>query len=156
LPGLLAASRQTPDLTEPCDKEGSLSCARADIFADCLLQQHAPLCEAPLERRGIAQTCHDLSQPAPPVAGGTTDGQALRQHSDGVLQVPLGEVQVAEAAVGNNRCEPSACQRGEAERLLPVTPALGEGPERTQGPRQPRLGLDPLVCTGCAKLSVHS
>ena len=89
----------------------------------------------------------DPSQPGP-VAGGTTEGQALLQHPDGVLQVPLGEVQLAEAAVGNDWCLPSACQRGEAERLLPVAPALGEGPERAQGPRQPRLGPDLHVCTG--------
>ena len=143
LPGLLAASRQTTDLAEPCDPAGMTSQrARADIFADRLLQQRAPLREAPLERRGIAQARHDLSQPGP-VAGGTTEGQALLQHPDGVLQVPLGEVQEAEAAVGNDRCGPSAFQRGEAERLLPVAPALGEGPERAQGPRQPRPGLDP-------------
>jgi hypothetical protein len=28
---------------------------------------------------------------------------------------------------------PSAFQRGEAERLLPVAPALGEGPKLAQG-----------------------
>ena len=117
--------------------------ARTETFADRLLQQRAPLRQAPLERRGIAQARHDHSQHGP-VAGGTTEGQARLQHPDGVRQVPLGEVQVAEAAVGNDRCEPSACQRGEAERLLPVAPALGEGPERAQGPRQPRLGL---ICT---------
>ena len=63
---------------------------------------------------------------------------------------------MAEAAVDNDRCGPSAFQRGEAERLLPVAPALGEGPERAQGPRQPRLGLDPHVCTGRARLPVRS
>ena len=57
--------------------------------------------------------------------------------------------------MGNDRCVPSACQRGEAERLLPVAPALSEGPERAQGPRQPRLGLDPHVCTGRARLPVR-
>ena len=40
---------------------------------------------------------------------------------------------------------PAACQRGEAERLLPVAPALSEGPEVAQSPRQPRPGLDPLL-----------
>ena len=128
--------------------------ARAETFADRLLQQRAPLREAPLERRGRAQARHDRSQPVP-VAGGTTEGQALLEHPDGVLQVPLGEVQEAEAAVGNDRCGPSAFQRGEAERLLPVAPALGEGPERHQGPRQPRLGLDPHVCTVRARLPVR-
>ena len=38
---------------------------------------------------------------------------------------------------------PRPVQRGEAERLLPVAPALGEGPEVAQDPRQPRPGLDP-------------
>ena len=73
-----------------------------------------------------------------------------------MLQVPLGEVQATEAAVGNDRCVPSASQRGEAERLLPVAPALGEGSERAQGPRQPRPGLDPHVCTGRTRLLVRS
>ncbi len=155
LPGLLAASRQTTDLAEPGDPVGqTLHRVRADAFADRLLQQRAPLREAPLERRGIAQLRHDPSQPVP-IAGGTTEGQALLQHPDGVLQVPLGEVQVAEAAVGKDRCAPSACQRGEAERLLPMAPALGEGPEHAQGPRQPRLGLDPQLCPGRARLPVR-
>ena len=51
---------------------------------------------------------------------------------------------------------PSAFQRGEAERLLPVAPALGEGPERAQGPRQPRPGQDLQVCPGRARLPVRS
>ena len=51
---------------------------------------------------------------------------------------------------------PSAFQRGEAERLLPVAPALGEGPERAQGPRQPRLGLDPQDWAGRARRPVRS
>src|SRR2546425_2763053 len=52
-------------------------------------------------------------------------------------------------------CVPSAFQRGEAERLLPMTPALGEGPERAQGPRQPRPRPDPHVWTERARLPVH-
>ena len=56
--------------------------------------------------------------------------------------------------MGNDRCLPSAFERGEAERLLPVTPALSEGSERAQGPRQPRLRLEPYVCTGLARLPV--
>ena len=43
---------------------------------------------------------------------------------------------------------PSAFQRGEAKRLLPVAPTLGEGPEHAQGRRQPRPGLEPHVSTG--------
>ena len=58
--------------------------------------------------------------------------------------------------MGNDRCVPSAFQRGEAERLLPVAPALSEGPERAQGPRQPRPGLDPHVCTGRTRRPVRS
>ena len=101
LPGLLAASRQTTDLAEPCEP-GGLTCqpARADTFTDRLLQQRAPLREAPLERRGIAQARRDPSQQVGPVARGTAEGQALVQHPDGVLQVPFGEVQVAEAGCG--------------------------------------------------------
>ena len=128
--------------------------ARAETFADRLLQQRPPLREAPLERSGRAQVRRDPSQPVP-VAGGTTEGQALLQHPDGGLQVPLGEVQLAETTVGNDRCDPSAFQRGEAQRLLPVAPALGEGPELAQGIRQPRPGLDPHVCTGPARPPVR-
>ena len=69
-----------------------------------------------------------------------------------MFQAPFTDVQEAEAGVGNNQCGPSTLQPGEAERLLPVTLALGEGPELVQGPRQPRLGTDPHVCTGRAGL----
>src|SRR5712691_11008375 len=86
LPGLLAASRQTSDLAEPCDPAGiTLQRARADTFAQCLLQQRTPLREPPLERSGIAQAPHNRCQRVP-VAGGTTEGQALLQHPDGVRQ----------------------------------------------------------------------
>jgi hypothetical protein len=56
--------------------------------------------------------------------------------------------------VGNDRGLPAAVQRGEAERLLPVAPALGEGAERAQGPRQPRPGEAPNVSER-SRLSVH-
>ena len=102
LPGLLAASRQTTDLTEPCDPLGNVPRARVDTFTDPLLQQHAPLREAPLERRGKSQARRDRSQHGP-VAGGTTEGQGLLQQPDGVLHVPLGEVQAAEESVGDGR-----------------------------------------------------
>jgi len=55
---------------------------------------------------------------------------------------PPCEGQLAETDVDNHQYGPSAFQRGEAERLLPVALALGECPERAQGPRQPRPGLD--------------
>src|SRR5215510_8372573 len=127
LPGLLAVACQTTDLAEPYDPEGYLPRARAETFASRLLQQRAPLCKALLERSGSAQARHD---PAPPVAvaGGPTEGQALVEHLDSVLQGPLGQVEVAKAAVDHDRCGPSTCQRVEAERLLPVAQALGEGP----------------------------
>src|SRR5256886_3128681 len=88
-----------------------------------ILQQRAPLREAPLEHSGRAQVRQDPSQPAP-FAGGTTEGQALLQQPDSGLQVPLGEVEPAETAVGRDRCGASACQRGHAECLFPVAPAL--------------------------------
>src|SRR5713226_127855 len=89
LPGLIALSRQTTHLAEPGGMEGTIEQrARADTFAARLLQQRAPLREASLERRGRAQARHDRSQLGP-VAGGTTEGQALLQHPDGGLQVPL-------------------------------------------------------------------
>ena len=117
--------------------EGISRPARADTFPN---PSSAPLSEAPLKRIGIAQARHDIWQPGPG-AGGTAEGQALLQHPDGGLQVPLGEVQEAEAAVDNDWCGPWAFQHGEAERFLPVAPALGEGPELAQGPRQPRREL---------------
>src|SRR5262249_13367745 len=156
-PALPPAPPQSTDLAEPGDPIGKLSQrARADTFADRLFQQRAPLREAPLQRIGIAQARHHRSQPATPAAGGTTEGQARLQHPDGVLQVPLGEVQEAEADVSSERYGSSTFQRGEAQRLLPLPPALSEGPERAQGPRQPRLRLDPPVCPGRSKLPVHS
>ena len=90
--GLLAASRQTADLAEPCEPAG-MTCqhASAETLADRLLQQRTPLREAPLQRSGIAQPRRDHLQPEP-VAGGTAEGQALVEHPNGVLQVPLGEV----------------------------------------------------------------
>src|SRR4029453_15946257 len=42
------------------------------------------------------------------VAGGTTETQALLEHLDSVLQVPLGEVHIAEAEVDSDRGVPSA------------------------------------------------
>jgi hypothetical protein len=130
LPGFRAASRQTTDLAEPCDADGiPLQPARAEIFTERLLQQGTPCFKVPSECRGIAEARRDGSQPGP-VVGGPAEGEALRVDVDGGLQVPLGEVELAEAAVGNNRCIPSAFLCGEAERLLPVAPALGEGPER--------------------------
>src|SRR5215813_1572798 len=157
LPGLLAASLKTTDLAELREPGGmTKQRARADSFADRLLQQRTPLREAPLERIGRAQARRDRSHLAPG-AGGATEGQALLQHPDGMPQVPLVEAQPAETAVGNEWCDPSAFQRGEAQRLLAVAPALGEGAERTQGPRQPRPGLDPKarVCTGRARCLIR-
>ena len=75
----------------------------------------------------------------------------MLQHPAGVLQVPLGEVQRAQAAVGRDRCGPSAFPQGEAERLLPVALALGEGAKLAQGPRQPGPGLEPQVWPGRAR-----
>jgi hypothetical protein len=57
--------------------------------------------------------------------------------------------------VGHDRCLPSPVQRGEAERLLPVALALGEGSEIAQAQRQPRLGLDPHICPGRTRLPVR-
>jgi hypothetical protein len=84
------------------------------------------------------------------------EGLALFEHPDGVLQVPFGEGQSAEPSVDNDWCVPSAFQRGEAERLLAVASALGEGPKRAQGLRQPRPGPDQHVCTGRARPPVRS
>ena len=153
LPGLLAAPRQTPDLAEPCDPGGkTLQRARAETFVDRLLQQRAPLREAPLERIGITQARCDHSQPVP-VAGGTTEGQALLQHPDGVLQVPLGEVQVAEAAMGNDRCLPSAFRASRARD--PIRTSVPDVPDslsvastlrRSNSAARPKSPMAKYVC----------
>jgi hypothetical protein len=44
---------------------------------------------------------------------------------------------------------------GQAERLVPVVPALGEGPEIAQDPRQPCPGLDPHLYWEYARLPVR-
>src|SRR5262249_34469603 len=107
-PGFIAASHQTTDLAEPCELAGmTQQSARVETFAERLLQQRAPLREAPLERRGIAQARPDPSQPVS-AAGATTEGQTLVELPDGVCQVPLSEVQVAAAAVDHDPCGPSA------------------------------------------------
>jgi hypothetical protein len=72
----------------------------------------------------------------------------MLEQPDGVRQVPLGEVQMAEAGVRNDRHDPSAFQSGEVERRLSVARTLGEGPEHAQGPRQPRPGPDAQGGTG--------
>ena len=125
LPGLLAAPHQTTDLAEPCNIEGAVEQrAHADFFPDRLLQERTPLREAPLERRGRAQACRDQSQPDP-VAGGTTEGQA-RSNTWMAAQVPLGEVQVAEAAGSTTgfALRPSSVARRSA------SPPRGAGPRR--------------------------
>ena len=114
-----------------------------------------PFREAPLQRRGIAQACQNQSQIVP-IAGGTTEGQALIEQPDGMFQVPLGEEEEAEVAVGEDQCVSSAFQHGEAERLLPVAPTLGEGSERAQYPRQPRPRRDqPVPALGVPGLPVR-
>src|SRR5439155_21388040 len=104
LPGLLAVSNQTTDLAEPRHPVGSMTRAHADTFSDRLLQQRAPLSNASLERIGIAEIRYDRTQPVP-VAGGTAERQALVEYPDGVLQIPFGEVELAEAAMHNDRCD---------------------------------------------------
>src|SRR5262245_13282669 len=80
LPGLIPASLQTPDLTKQCELVGmTLQPARTEMFTARLLQQRARLNEAPLERIRIAKTPCDNSERGP-VAGGTTEGQALLKH----------------------------------------------------------------------------
>jgi hypothetical protein len=83
LPGLLAASRQTINLTEPCHASGMiLKRAHAKTCADRLLRQRTPLREVPLERIGKAQGCCGRSQIGR-VTRGATQGQALIEPSDG-------------------------------------------------------------------------
>src|SRR5262249_54045411 len=110
------------------------------------LQHRVPLREATLERIRRAQASHEVSQPVAVVVG-TTEGQALLQYPDGVLQVSLVEVQEAEGEVRHDWCARSASHCSEAERLLPVALARGEGPKRAQGLHQPRLRPDTHVCT---------
>ena len=79
----------------------------------------------------------------PPSPEARLRARAWSNALDGVRQVPLRDREEAEAAVGHE-CGPArGLRRGEAERLLPMTPALGKGPELAQGPRQPGPGFDP-------------
>ena len=56
LPGLLATSHKTTDLAEPGDPAGMIAhLTPCGYLPDALLQQRAPLGEAPLEGIGIAQ-----------------------------------------------------------------------------------------------------
>src|SRR5262249_8985587 len=69
--------------------------------------------------------------------GGATKSQTLLEYPDGSVEVALGEIQVAEAPVGNERFLPSSVLDSEAERLFPMASTLGELSERTQNKRQP-------------------
>src|SRR5262245_58666245 len=75
LPGLIHAPPEETDRAKPRNIEGPSSRARADTFADRLLQQRAPLGEASLEGIGITQARRDRSQLVA-VTRGTTEGQA--------------------------------------------------------------------------------
>src|SRR2546430_17099470 len=86
------------DLAEQGEPVGlTLLHARAAIFPDRLLQQRAPLREAPLAREALAQARQDQAPPAPPGAGGPTAGQARLHHPDGRGQGLLVEVDPAAA-----------------------------------------------------------
>src|SRR4029453_8251196 len=54
----------------------------------------------------------------------------------------------------HNRGNAPAFQGGEAEGFLPVAPALGEAPERAQGPYQPRPRTEAKVGTERVRLPV--
>ena len=133
LPGL-AASRRTTDLAEPYDAVTVLQRARADIFYDRLLQQHAPLREAPLERSGIAQ----------PAAIGCNQARLpeARQRARPCSNIrmapcsgPLGWVWSGRGSRGQRLVSVFGLPAWRGGAPLPVAPALSEGPERAQGPR---------------------
>ena len=131
------------------------SAPSADIFADRLLQQRAPLREAPLERIGIAQARHDHSQTG---AGG-------RRHDRGPGPAPTPGWR-APGPLGRGTGlprrlwttigvapRPSSVARRSASS--PWRRPSAKAPSTLKVMRQPRLGLDPQVCTGHARRPVR-
>ena len=123
----------------------TLQRARADTFADRLLQQRAPLREAPLERRGIAQARRDRSQQVP-VAGGTTEGQALAPTPGWRAPGPLGRGTGGRGSRGQRSVWPLGLPawRGGAP------PPRGAGPRRR--PRARSRSAPATPGTGSARL----
>src|SRR5207253_9382725 len=115
--------------------------------------QPPPLLDPYRQRIRTAQIPHDRTPPIA-VAGRTAERHALIKDLDGVCQVSLSEVELAQAPMHHDRGDAAAFQPGEAEGLLPVAPALREGPERTQDPGQPGPGPDSKVGIGRARLPV--
>src|SRR5262249_5082169 len=81
----------TPERQSLCESHRQRRWLTHWSYADRLLQQRAPLCEAPLERIGIAHARQDRSQEAL-VAAGTTEGQAPDEPPNRMLHVPLVKV----------------------------------------------------------------
>jgi hypothetical protein len=131
LPGLLTASCQAVDLAEPCNPVGMIChCAYADTFADRLLQQRAPLREAPLERRSAAQAPRDPSQHGL-VAGGTTEGRPWSYTRMACSRSPWVRYRKPRHSWAVSSVGPRPSSVARRKCLLPMALALGEGPERT-------------------------
>ena len=155
LPSLIAVSRQTTSLAEPCGPEGMiLPTVDTEILRDPLFQQRASLREAPLEGIRRAQAGHDRREPVPG-AGGTTEGQALLRRPDGGLQVPPGEVQETQTARGQR----SVIARGRRGWRGGAPPPRGASPRRKprarSGSASTTPGLDPHARPGRARLPVR-
>jgi hypothetical protein len=97
-----------------------------------------------VQRTGLVPTCLLLS------------GQIERLVGvlPGLLALSLETADFTEPYEPDGMPEQRARVDAFADRLLPVAPALGEGPKRAQGPRQTRSALD--ACTGGVRLPVHS
>ena len=147
LPGLFAASRQTQIPLSHATQRGLCRAPVRILSADPLLQQRAPLSDASLERIGIAQVRHDRSQPVP-VAGGTTEDQALLQHTDRPAPGPLGRGTARRHSRGQPSALPPAFRRGEAEQ----PPPRGAGPRRR--PRARSRSVPARPGPGSATLSL--
>jgi hypothetical protein len=81
------------------------------------------------------------------IVRGATEGHALLEHPDGCFQVPLSEVQTAEARANGDRDVPVPLfiPPGKAERLFPVASPFSKLPQHTQHLREPRLRGDASI-----------
>ena len=138
LPGLIEAPLQETDRAEPRDIEGLIvQRAHAEIFPERFLRERAPFGEAARERTRIAEVRRDPCSQVPQFRRrdrGSGPAPAGGSRPPG----PLGPGTGGQGIWANIRFGPPAFHRRQAERLLPVAPALGELPKHAQGTRQPR------------------
>src|SRR5262245_3547911 len=125
---------------------------RVNIVPERVFQESKPLGNASRQSIRMTQPRCDPSPPIPVVTS-ATQGQALVEDPDGMRQVPLDEIQQAEAPVGHSVA--SACSCGEAKRLLPVGSALSECPTEAHNQRQPRSRRNSIIQVWIGRASLQ-